>query len=225
MTAKLLDCIEVQTAEPCQYTVIWLHGLGASGHDFEPVVPSLHLLSRPGVRFVFPHAPVRPITVNGGAAMRAWYDIDSIDFEVRDHDADGIRQSATAIDALIEREATRGVPASNVILAGFSQGGAVALYTAYAGRHRLGGILALSTYLPLQAEVLPDIDDSRREVPLLMCHGTADEVVPLRHGERSRSALEASGAAIDWRTYPISHSVSADEVADIGTWMRRLFGM
>ena len=225
MTAKLLDCIEMQTAEPCEHAVIWLHGLGASGHDFEPVVPALQLLSRPGVRFVFPHAPVRPITVNGGASMRAWYDIDSIDFEGRDHDGDGIRESGAAVQALIEREIERGVPASRIVLAGFSQGGAIALYAGYAGPHRLCGILALSTYLPLPGEVLPGIDDARREVPLLMCHGTADEIVPLRAGERSHSALEASGAAIDWRTYPMGHNVSAEEVADVGTWMRRLFGM
>ena len=225
MSTKALDCIEIATSESVDHSVVWLHGLGASGHDFEPVVPALELLSRPGVRFVFPHAPVRPITVNGGAAMRAWYDIDSLDFESRDHDGSGIRESAAAVGSLIEREIERGVPAANIVLAGFSQGGAIALYAGYAGAHRLGGILALSTYLPLQSEVLPGIDDARREVPLLMCHGVADEVVPLRAGERSRSALEASGAAIDWRTYPIGHNVSAQEVAEIGAWMRRLFGM
>ena len=225
MTTKSLDCIEILTSEPCDHSVIWLHGLGASGHDFEPVVPALRLLSRPGVRFVFPHAPVRPITVNGGAAMRAWYDIDSIDFEGRDHDAAGIRESAEAVGALIEREIERGVAAENVVLAGFSQGGAIALYAGYAGPHRLGGVLALSTYLPLQSEVLPGIDDDRREMPLLMCHGVADEVVPLRAGERSSSALEASGAAIDWRTYPIGHNVSPEQIEDVGVWMRRLFGM
>lgn len=225
MTAKPLDCIEVQTAEPCEHAVVWLHGLGASGHDFEPIVPALDLLARPGVRFIFPHAPVRPITVNGGASMRAWYDIASIDFDSRDQDADGIRESSAAIDRLIEQEIERGVPAEHITLAGFSQGGAIALYCGLLSTHRLGGILALSTYLPLQSEVLPRIDETRRAVPVFMAHGTHDDVIPLRMGEQSRSALEASGVALEFHTYAISHSVSADEVADISLWLKRQFGM
>ena len=225
MTRKLLDCIEIATAEQCEYTVIWLHGLGASGHDFEPIVPELKLLQRPGVRFLFPHAPVRPISVNGGAAMRAWYDISSIDFEEREQDAEGIRESASAIVDLIENEIERGVPARNVTLAGFSQGGAIALYTGLTTDHRLGGILALSCYLPLQSDVLPDLDAPHRKVPVFMAHGSADEVVQLRYGERSRAALEASGVPLEWHVYPIPHSVSADEVADIAVWLKRQFGM
>ena len=225
MTRKLLDCIEVTTAEQCDYSVIWLHGLGASGHDFEPIVPELHLLQRPGIRFLFPHAPVRPITVNGGAAMRAWYDISSIDFEEREQDGDGIRDSAAAVADLIEHEIERGVPASRITLAGFSQGGAMALYCGLAGEHRLGGILALSCYLPLQSDVLPGLGEAHRRVPVFMAHGVADEVVQLRYGEQSRAALEASGVPLEWHTYPISHSVSADEVADISSWLKRQFGM
>ena len=225
MTRKLLDCIEITTAEQCDYSVIWLHGLGASGHDFEPIVPELHLLQRPGIRFLFPHAPVRPITVNGGAAMRAWYDISSIDFEEREQDGDGIRDSAAAVSDLIEHEIERGVPASRITLAGFSQGGAMALYCGLAGPHRLGGILALSCYLPLQSDVLPKLGGAHRDVPVFMAHGTADEVVQLRYGEQSRAALEASGVPLEWHTYPISHSVSADEVADISAWLKRQFGM
>ena len=225
MTRKLLDCIEITTAEQCDYSVIWLHGLGASGHDFEPIVPELRLLQRPGVRFLFPHAPVRPITVNGGAAMRAWYDISSIDFEEREQDGDGIRDSAAAVADLIEHEIERGVPASRITLAGFSQGGAMALYCGLAGGHRLGGILALSCYLPLQSDVLPGLGEAHRRVPVFMAHGVADEVVQLRYGEQSRAALEASGVPLEWHTYPISHSVSADEVADISSWLKRQFGM
>ena len=250
MTRKLLDCIEIRTAEHCDYSVIWLHGLGASGHDFEPLVPELHLLQRPGVRFLFPHAPVRPITVNGGAAMRAWYDIGSIDFEEREQDGVGIRDSAEAIGALIDNEISRGVPASRITLAGFSQGGAIALYTGLTSAHRLGGILALSSYLPLQSDVMEAIgarqaaaeaaadgssgdsaDDGSTKgptdapVPVFMAHGLADEVVQLRYGEQSRAALEASGVPLEWHTYPISHSVSAEEVEDISAWLKRQFGM
>lgn len=225
MTRKLLDCIEITTAEQCDYSVIWLHGLGASGHDFEPIVPELKLLQRPGVRFLFPHAPVRPISVNGGAAMRAWYDISSIDFEEREQDAEGIKDSALAIGDLIDNEISRGVPASRITLAGFSQGGAIALYTGLTSSHRLGGILALSSYLPLQAEVLASIGEQQQSVPVLMAHGTADDVVRLRYGEQSRAALEASGIPLEWHTYPISHSVSGDEVADLSAWLKRQFGM
>ena len=225
MTRKLLDCIEIATAEQCEYSVIWLHGLGASGHDFEPIVPELHLLQRPGIRFLFPHAPVRPISVNGGAAMRAWYDISSIDFEEREQDARGIRESSAAIVDLIENEIARGVPASRITLAGFSQGGAMALYTGLSSTHQLGGILALSCYLPMPSDILPGIDESHRGVPVFMAHGTADEVVQLRYGEQSRAALEASGVPLEWHTYPISHSVSADEVVDISAWLKRQFGM
>jgi len=226
MTRKLLDCIEITTAEQCEYSVIWLHGLGASGHDFEPIVPELHLLQRPGIRFLFPHAPVRPISVNGGAAMRAWYDISSIDFEEREQDGDGIRDSAGAVADLIAHEIERGVPASRITLAGFSQGGAMALYAGLAGEHRLGGILALSCYLPLQSDVLPRLGDAgTADVPVFMAHGSADEVVQLRFGEQSRAVLEASGVPVEWHTYPISHSISGDEVSDISAWLKRQFGM
>jgi len=225
MTRKLLDCIEITTAEQCDYAVIWLHGLGASGHDFEPIVPELHLLQRPGVRFLFPHAPVRPISVNGGAAMRAWYDISSIDFEEREQDAEGITDSATAIGDLIDSQIEQGIPASRITLAGFSQGGAIALYTGLTSCHKLGGILALSSYLPLQPNVLENIGEQQRTVPVFMAHGTADDVVRFRYGEQSRAALEASGVQPEWHAYPISHSVSADEVMDISAWLKRQFGM
>lgn len=225
MSTKLLDSIELQTGEPCEYTVLWLHGLGASGHDFEPIVPSLGLLSRPGVRFLFPHAPVRPISVNGGAAMRGWYDITSIDFESREQDTVGIRESADAVAQLVNHEIERGVAAANIILAGFSQGGAIALYAGLLSEHKLGGILALSTYIPLQEDVLPAISKNTPELPVFMAHGVSDDVIALRTGEQSRAALEASGVNLEWQTYPIAHSVSAEEVADISLWLKRQFGM
>lgn len=225
MSPNPLDCIEIQTGDACEYTVIWLHGLGASGHDFEPIVPSLGLLSRPGVRFVFPHAPVRPITINGGAAMRGWYDISSIDFETREQDAEGIKESAAAVEQLIEQEIERGIPASNILLAGFSQGGAIALYTGLMSKHALNGIVALSTYLPLQTEVIPAISDAHRHLPMFMAHGISDDVIALRHGEQSRAVLEASGVPVSWHSYPIAHNVSPEEVADIAAWLKRQFGM
>ncbi|MFK7856479.1 MAG: alpha/beta hydrolase [Granulosicoccus sp.] len=225
MTQKLLDCIEITTAEQCEYTVIWLHGLGASGHDFEPIVPELQLLQRPGVRFLFPHAPVRPITVNGGAAMRAWYDITSLDFGSRSQDIQGIQESATHISALIDNEISKGIAASNIILAGFSQGGAIALYAGLTGEHALGGILALSTYLPVQEQVLSTLRQDASSLPIFMAHGLQDEVIQIQHAEQSKEVLEQQQLSLEWHTYPMPHSVSADEVRDISEWLRRQFGM
>ena len=228
MTRKLLDCIEITTAEQCDYSVIWLHGLGASGHDFEPIVPELRLLQRPGVRFLFPHAPALPsVRSPSTAARRCAPGTTSPRSTSRSASRTGTasRDSAAAVADLIEHEIERGVPASRITLAGFSQGGAMALYCGLAGGHRLGGILALSCYLPLQSDVLPGLGEAHRRVPVFMAHGVADEVVQLRYGEQSRAALEASGVPLEWHTYPISHSVSADEVADISSWLKRQFGM
>jgi len=174
---------------------------------------------------LFPHAPVRPISVNGGASMRAWYDISSIDFESREQDSEGIRESANGVHQLVEREIERGVAPGNIILAGFSQGGAIALFAGLLSPHRLGGILALSTYVPILEEVLPAITDTNRDIPVFMAHGLSDDVIALRYGEQSRAALEASGVKPEWHTYSIAHSVSAEEVADISIWLKRQFGM
>jgi len=225
MSQKLLDSVEILTAEPHEYTVIWLHGLGASGHDFEPIVPELNLLQRPGVRFLFPHAPIRPITVNGGAAMRGWYDITSLDFGSRQQDVEGIQASATMVQELIEHEIEHGTPASHIILAGFSQGGAIALYEGLTGKHTLGGIMALSTYMPIQELALPLIKDAHKHVPLYMAHGEHDDVIHIQHAEQSRDALQAVGINVEWHSYAMPHSVSADEVIDIETWLKRQLGM
>ncbi len=225
MSQKLLDSIEITTAEHCEYTVIWLHGLGASGHDFEPIVPELQLLQRPGVRFLFPHAPVRPISVNGGAAMRGWYDINSLDFGSRQQDSAGIKESASLISDLIDHEISRDIPASHITLAGFSQGGAIALYAGLTGKHKLGGILALSTYMPVQDDALPLITEDHREVPVFMAHGEFDDVIQIRYAEQSRDALQAHNVTVEWHQYAIAHSVSADEVADVSAWLKRQFGM
>lgn len=225
MTRKLLDCIEINTAEQPEYAVIWLHGLGASGHDFEPIVPELQLLQRPGVRFLFPHAPVRPITVNGGAAMRGWYDINSMDFGSRQQDTAGIVDSASLVSELIDSQVDLGIPARNITLAGFSQGGAIALYEGLTGKHKLGGILALSTYLPIQDTSLAAIGPDKLSVPVFMAHGQFDDVIQIRHAEQSRDVLLEHKVALEWHSYAIAHSVSADEVADVSNWLKLQFGM
>ncbi|MBX2825131.1 MAG: alpha/beta fold hydrolase [Gammaproteobacteria bacterium] len=225
MTRKLLDKIEITTGDTIDYCVIWLHGLGASGHDFEPVVPELHLLQRPGVRFIFPHAPVRPITINGGASMRGWYDITSLDFDQREQDIDGTEDSAIAVRDLINDQIAQGVPAEHIILAGFSQGGAVALYTALTHTEKLGGVLALSTYLPLHVQVREKLSAVNTGMPILMAHGTADDVINIRHAESSREVLKQLGIDVEWHAYPIAHSVSLDEIEEVSRWLKRLFGM
>ncbi|MFK8081311.1 MAG: alpha/beta hydrolase [Granulosicoccus sp.] len=225
MSTKLLDSIEINTADQCEYSVIWLHGLGASGHDFEPVVPELNLLDRPGVRFVFPHAPVRPITVNGGAAMRGWYDITSMDFGNRQQDTAGVRDSADHINALIEAEIERGVSAGNILLAGFSQGGAIALFTALTSSHKLGGVMALSTYLPIQEAVLAELTEHGKQLPVFMAHGQFDDVIQIQHAEQSHTVLSEHGIEVEWHSYAMAHSVSTEEVADISAWLKRQFGM
>ncbi len=225
MTRKLLDTIEITTGNTTEYSVIWLHGLGASGHDFEPIVPELQLLNRPGVRFIFPHAPVRPITVNGGASMRGWYDITSLDFSQREQDIEGTMASFTAVDDLIQNEIARGVPASNIILAGFSQGGAVALFTALTHDLELGGVLAMSAYLPLQEQVKEKLTANKRNIPLMLAHGTQDDVINIVHAQNSRDFLQAAGVEVEWYDYPIAHSVSSDEILQTSLWFKRLFGM
>lgn len=225
MTRKLLDTIEIITGNTTEYSVIWLHGLGASGHDFEPIVPELDLLKRPGVRFVFPHAPVRPITINGGASMRGWYDITSPDFDQREQDIEGTLASFDAVDDLIRNEISKGVAAENIILAGFSQGGAIALFTALTHELNLGGVLALSTYLPLQDKVLEKLQTQPRSIPVMMAHGSHDDVISISHAQQSREFLQQNKINVEWFEYPIAHSVSSDEINQMSLWFKRLFGM
>lgn len=224
MAQKSLDCIEIETADPVEYSVIWMHGLGASGHDFEPLVPELHLLNRPGVRFVFPHAPIRPITINAGAAMRGWFDITSLNFEDRTVDQEGIEASSSAVCDLIDAEIARGIPVENIVLAGFSQGGAVALHAAITGKYLVGGVIALSTYLPMK-DTLLSMEENRKSLDIFFAHGTGDDVIKLQFAEQSVEALKANGINPEWHTYDMSHSVSGDEVADLEIWLKRKFGM
>ena len=215
----MLDVIELTSGDAPELSVVWLHGLGADGHDFEPIVPELK--SGFPVRFVFPHAPVRPVTINGGMAMRAWYDILGFDHHAKE-DAAGIRASAIAVGQLIEREVERGIPSERIVLAGFSQGGAIALHAALREPRPLAGVLALSTYLPLATSLASERSPANAGVPIFMAHGTSDSVLPLSLGESSRRALEVLGYAVDWHSYPMAHSVCLEEVGAIGAWLAAL---
>ena len=213
-----LEAIEIETAPSPDAAVLWLHGLGADGRDFEPVVPQLQLPRALRVRFVFPHAPVRPVTLNMGMRMRAWYDIAQLGGGLED-DA-GIRASQAQIEALIARERTRGVAAARIVLAGFSQGGAIALHTGLRHAERLAGILALSTYLPLAGSVAAEAGSVNRDAPLFMAHGRFDDMIPIQRARQSRAALEALGCKVEWHEYPMPHAVCAEEIADIAAWLR-----
>ena len=215
----LLESIEIETGANPELAVIWLHGLGADGHDFEPIVPELGL--RIPVRFVFPHAPVRPVTINGGMAMRAWYDILGFNRTAAEDDA-GVRTSASAVVELIDREIERGIPSERVVLAGFSQGGAIALHTALREPRKLAGVMALSTYLPLAATLPGERSPANARMPIFMAHGAVDNVLPLALGETARRALEALGYAVEWHVYPMAHSVCLEEISAIGAWLAAL---
>lgn len=219
----MLPCIEVETGPAPSRSVIWLHGLGADGHDFEPVVPLLGLPPALAVRFVFPHAPAREVTVNGGMVMRAWYDIRHMDLS-REEDEPGIRASQEAVEALIRREVSRGTALQSMVLAGFSQGGATALQTGLRQSDRLAGVLALSAYLPLAGTVATERSQANAEVPIFLGHGLQDAVVPFALGTASRDRLRELGHPVSWHQYPLSHSVSLDELRDVGHWLTDRLG-
>ena len=212
-----LETVERETAPEIAASVVWLHGLGADGYDFDPIVPALRLPGGPEIRYVFPHAPVRPVTINGGMAMRAWYDIYAIQRGAREDEA-GIRESGEAIAALIRREAERGVPPERVVLAGFSQGGAIALHAGLRYPEKLAGIIALSTYLPLKAAA-GEFHDANRATPIFMAHGSLDPLVPATLGEDSARFLETAGYPVQYKSYTMPHSVCPQEVEDIRRWL------
>lgn len=215
----MLEAIERQTGPEPEFTVIWLHGLGADGSDFVPLVPELVRPHWPALRFVFPHAPVRAVTINRGMRMRAWYDILTTDFTGRREDADGVRDAMLQVDALLAREGERGIAPERVVIAGFSQGAAIALACALTQPLALAGTIALSGYLPLASEILAGATPAGLSTPVFMAHGSMDPVVPLALGERSREQLVAAGARVDWRTYPMPHSVCPEEVTDLADWL------
>ena len=212
-----LETIELETAAAPDAAVIWLHGLGADGHDFEPVVPELRLPDSARVRFVFPHAPVRPVTLNMGMPMRAWYDI--VQLGGGREDGAGIRASQAQVERLIARERARGVAAERIVLAGFSQGGAIALHTGLRHGERLAGILALSTYLPLADTLAAERSDANGALPVFMAHGGYDDIIPVERARQSHARLEALGYPVAWKEYPMPHAVCAPEIADIAAWL------
>ena len=212
--------VTLHPEKPADASVIWLHGLGADGYDFVPAVEELTLPATASIRFIFPHAPVRPVTLNGGMAMRAWYDILGLDRSAR-QDEEGIGQSQARIDALIEGERDAGIAHQRILLAGFSQGGAIALHAGLRHAQPLGGLIALSTYLPLQASVEAQRHPENHSTPILMCHGRFDPVLPMALGEVSRDILLRLGYAVDWHEYPMQHSVCIEELNDISAWMAK----
>ena len=218
-----LEAIEIETSASPGASIIWMHGLGADGHDFVDIVPQLSLPSRPGVRFVFPHAPMRPVTINGGYVMRAWYDIRD-DGGARREDPAGIRASQKSIEALIQREKERGIPAAAIVLAGFSQGGAMALHTSLRHGERLAGVMALSCSLPLADTLTAEAAPANRDVPIFMAHGTQDPMIPMARAVRARETLVGLGYRVEWHEYPMPHSVCAEEVLDISTWLGVVLG-
>jgi phospholipase/carboxylesterase len=218
--AEKLQTIEIETRPKPSHSVIWLHGLGADGNDFVPIVQELSLPPL-GIRFVFPHAPMRPVTINGGFVMRAWYDITGQDI-ARKEDEAGLRQSQKSIDELIANEESRGVPSSRIVLAGFSQGGVISLQTGLRQPKRLAGVMSLSAYLPLAATIAKERNAANNDVPIFLGHGTSDNVVPLALGTASRDQLIKLGYDVDWHQYPMPHSVCPEELADIGAWLTRV---
>jgi phospholipase/carboxylesterase len=220
---NLLQHVELVTGAEPAGTVIWLHGLGADGWDFVPIVRELPLPPSLALRFIFPHAPERAVTINNGMVMRAWYDI-AMDDIARLPDARGIRESQAQVEALIAREKTRGVDAARIVLVGFSQGGAIALHTGLRHAAKLGGIVALSTYLPLQETLAAEASGANRATPIFMGHGTQDPIVPLALAEASAAALRTHGYEVDWHAWPMPHSVCAEEVELIARFLVRTYG-
>ena len=217
---QLLETIELETGPRPDAVVIWLHGLGADGRDFQPIVPELQLPERLSLRFVFPHAPIRPVTLNQGMRMRAWYDI--VQLGGGREDDPGIRASQKSLEDLIAREGARGIASRRVVLAGFSQGGAIVLHTALRHANRLAGVLALSTYLPLASTLAAERSPENHDVPVFMAHGTQDPMIPVDRARASRDALAALGYPVQWREYPMPHSVCAEEISDIAAWLTQV---
>jgi len=222
--APLLETVEQDTGPSPQWSVLWLHGLGADGHDFAPLVPELVRPGWPALRFVFPHAPVRAVTINNGVRMRAWYDIVGMDFPTR-ADSAGIEESIQQVEALIEREHARGIPPERLLLAGFSQGGAITLAAGLRRQVPLAGLIALSTYLPGASQAASHLAAAATAQPVFMAHGVGDPVIPLVHAEQSARALGELGFDVAWHRYPMAHQVCAEEIRDLGDWMARRFAL
>ena len=219
---KIIQHLELNTGADPKGTIIWMHGLGADCWDFVSIAKELGLPEDLPLRFIFPQAPSRPITINNGQVMPGWYDISMAELQ-RKPDEAGVRQSQASIDALIEREIGRGVPADKIILAGFSQGGAIALQTGLRYREALGGIMALSTYLTLEDSLAAEATAANNNIPIFMAHGTEDQVIPLTLAQSSRAKMAARDYKIEWHEYPMPHSVCIEEIEDIGVWIQARF--
>ena len=218
MSAPALESMEIETGPGPQASIIWLHGLGADGSDFAPLADEIELPL--AVRYVFPHAPMMPVSINGGYVMRAWYDIS--DAAIRREDEQGVRASQQSVEALLAREESRGSAAQRIVLAGFSQGGAIALQTGLRHAERLAGIMALSTYVPLADTLAPEAHPANRDVPIFMAHGSADPMIAFARAQASRELLQQQGYAVEWHEYRMPHAVCPEEIADIGVWLRRV---
>jgi phospholipase/carboxylesterase len=221
MAHSVLESVEVATGPKPLASVIWMHGLGADGHDFEPAVPQLVRARSRALRFVFPHAPVRPVTLNGGMPMRAWYDIIELNRRAAEDEA-GVRSSDGALRALIRRENERGIPSEQIVLAGFSQGGAMALYSGTRMPERLAGMIGLSCYLPIAAAFPAERHTANQSTPIFMAHGSLDPVIEPQLGETSRALLTAAGYMVEWHSYPMGHSVCAEELAAVAAFLERV---
>ncbi len=221
IASKALECIEIETGPNPRHAVIWLHGLGADGNDFAPIVPELQLGDLGPIRFVFPHAPMRPVTINNGMVMRAWYDIIGTDL-VRREDEEGLRASQAAVETLIARENERGIPAERIVLAGFSQGCAMALQTGLRHPARLAGIVGLSGYLPLATMTAAERHSANDDTPIFLAHGTMDPVVVFERAQATLEALQSMGYDVRFKTYPMPHSVCLEEVRDIAGFLREI---
>jgi phospholipase/carboxylesterase len=221
MSVELLPAIELETGPDPTASVIWLHGLGADGNDFVPIIAELALPPGLPTRFVFPHAPTRAVSINNGMRMRSWYDITGADLYSR-ADLVGVRESQAQLEALVEREGARGIRSERIVLAGFSQGGAIALYTGVRHKERLAGIMALSTYLIAPDRLASEATQANRALPIFMAHGSADPVVQLQWADASKAMLEATGYRVEWHRYAMQHSVCLDEVRAIASWLGRV---
>ena len=219
MTTEALETIEIETAPNPRASIIWMHGLGADGNDFAPLADEIELPV--AVRYIFPHAPMMPVSINGGYVMRAWYDIS--DAAIRLEDEAGVRASQQSVEVLLAREKSRGIAASRVVLAGFSQGGAIALQTGLLHGERLAGVMALSTYVPLADKLAAEANPANRGVPIFMGHGRADPMIAFARAQASRDLLLQQAYAVEWHEYRMEHSVCPEEIADIGAWLRRVF--
>ena len=214
-----LESIIIETSLPIQHSVIWLHGLGADGHDFAPIVPELNIAN---TRFIFPHAPHQPITMNNGYQMRAWYDLFGLGMQHQQDEA-GMREMQKNIEGLIAHEVAQGIPENNIVLAGFSQGGAMALFTALRHPKRLAGVLALSSYMPLKEKLAQEASTANQAVPILMAHGSFDSVITLDTCLLSRQLLQSLDYPLEWHEYAMAHSVCAEEINDISRFLHKVF--